>query len=50
MRKLRNDAGAFKNSGYVAFATDVTFQQSNGPSESMAENSKYLSDRDKLYG
>lgn len=50
MRKSKNEHKCIKNLNYARYATYVTFQQSNPPSENMAEGKNYFSGKHKLYG
>lgn len=50
MSKLVEDETLFDDFAYAIEAIDVTFQQSNRPSENLREGKKYFSGKHKLYG
>ncbi|KAG3107373.1 hypothetical protein PI124_g13314 [Phytophthora idaei] len=50
MRALVTSGHTFQNFPCALYATDVTFQQSNRPSGSMAETMPFYSAKHKLYG
>lgn len=50
IQKARNNFRTFKYFSYSRYGTEVASQESNRPSESMAEGKKYFSEKHKHYG
>lgn len=50
MSQMERDKTLFKNHRYVFYATDITFQQANHPTETHQKPKKCFSIKQKMYG